>query len=110
MLLEAIIDGSSITVPIEDPFKLDVKAVISRIEQLAASKGTEIAGLDLKGLIPQMIRGIAGCENGCPADAKRLISRGYSGFQLNYVEGGILTASATAVAGSLVQLKMFPDF
>jgi hypothetical protein len=110
MILETVIDGASVTVQIAEPFKPDLKAIISQIEQCALSKGTDISSLDVKGLILEMIRGIAGCEGGCPADAKRLISRGYSCFHLNYVEGGILTARATTGDGRLIHLKMFPDF
>ncbi|MBF0557257.1 MAG: hypothetical protein HQL08_00600 [Nitrospirae bacterium] len=110
MVLETVIDGASITIPIAEPFKPDLKGIIAQIDQLAASKGTDIVSLDINGLILQMIRGIAGCESGCPADAKSLISRGYSGFNLNYIEGGILTARAATGDGRPIHLKMFPDF
>lgn len=110
MILELVVDGDSVTIPIAEPFKPDFNDILSRIERLAVSKGADIGPLDMKGLILEMIRGIAGCENGCPADAKRLISRGYSGFDLQYIEGGILTARATTGDGRPVHLKMFPDF
>ncbi|MGD0282685.1 MAG: hypothetical protein ABSB95_10010 [Dissulfurispiraceae bacterium] len=110
MLLETIIDGASITIHIAEPFRPDIAAIISQIEQLAISKGADITALDVKGLILEMIRGIVGCENGCPADAKHLISRGYSGFDLRYVEGGILTAHTATRDGKPIHLKMFPDF
>lgn len=110
MILELVVDGDSVTIPIAEPFNPDFKDILSRIEGLAASKGADIGSLDMKGLILEMIRGIAGCENGCPADAKRLISRGYSGFDLQYIEGGILTARAATGDGRPVHLKMFPDF
>jgi len=110
VVFEVIIDGASVTIPIAQPFRPDLDDIIARIEQLALSKGTEITTLDLRGLISEMIKGIVGCERGCPADAKGLISRGFNGFELAYVEGGILTARSTSGSGSLVNLKMFPDF
>ncbi|HMK42982.1 MAG TPA: hypothetical protein VK445_02470 [Dissulfurispiraceae bacterium] len=110
MLLEASFDGASASMPIADPFRPDLDGIIARIQELAASNHTSVAALDLRGLIQQMIRGIAGCERGCPADAKGLISRGYEGFSLQYIEGGILTAQTTLDQNKKLVLKMFPDF
>ncbi len=110
MILDVVIDGASETIEIPDPFKLDLDAIIGRIQTVASSKGTDIAPLDIKGLIPKMIKGIAGCEGGCPANAKNLVQKGFKNFELQYVEGGILTASVTTGAGIPVSLKMFPDF
>lgn len=110
MVLEVTIDGSSVTLQIDKPFQPEFEAMMTGIEQLAASKGADIAALDIGTLILEMIRGIAGCESGCPANAKSLISRGYKGFDLRYVEGGILTARSNTGDGSVLQLKMFPDF
>jgi len=67
-------------------------------------------GHDFRGLIPKMIKGIAGCENGCPSDAKRLVSRGVKGFELEYIEGGILSARTYLKNGGTLYLKLFPDF
>ena len=110
MVLETVIDDASITLPIDEPFKPDIETIISEIQQLAMSKRVDIVTLDVKGLILEMIRGIVGCERGCPADAKHLISRGYRGFDLHYVEGGILTAHTAIGDGRVIHLKMFPDF
>ncbi len=110
MVLEVVIDGASVTVQIAEAFRPDIDDIIAQIERLAGSRGADIAALDVGGLVLQMIRGIAGCESGCPADAKGLIARGYKGFDLHYVEGGILTAHTKTGAGSLISLKMFPDF
>ena len=110
MVLDVVIDDASVTIQIAEAFRPDIEAIIAEIERVAISKGTDIAALDLRGLVLQMIRGIAGCESGCPADAKGLITRGYNGFDLNYVEGGILTARTKTGAGSVINLKMFPDF
>ena len=110
MVLEIIIDGASVTVQIAEAFRPDIEDIMAQIDRIAISKGADIASLDVRGLILQMIRGIAGCESGCPADAKGLTARGYNGFALQYVEGGILTAHTKTGAGNVVNLKMFPDF
>ncbi len=110
MLLDVIIDKDSLSIQIEDPFRLDVDEVVGKIAGFTASKGVRAEGLDLKGLIPQMIKGIAGCEHGCPADAKGLVSRGFGDFELQYIEGGILSARKSTGNGTFLYLKMFPDF
>ena len=91
MVLDVIINDASISVQIDKPLKPDLDAIYSQIEQFALSKGTDIKAFDLRGLVLKMIKGIAGCEHGCPADAKGLEYRGYKGFKVHYVEGGILT-------------------
>ena len=110
VLLEIIIDSATLTIPIAEAFKPDIDDVVMRMEQFAALQGADIATLDVRGLIPSMIRGIVGCERGCPADAKGLISRGYKGFDLQYIEGGILTGRAMTADGRHLYIKMFPDF
>lgn len=110
MVLDVIIDNASVSVQIDKPFQPDYDAINSRIEEFALSKETDISAFDVSGLIPKMIKGIAGCERGCPANAKGLVSSGYKGFDLQYVEGGILTASIKTREGSTFCLKMFPDF
>jgi len=110
VVLDVVIDDASVTVQIAEAFRPDIEAITAQIERLAVSKGADIAALDVGGLILQMIRGIAGCESGCPADAKGLTARGYKGFDLHYIEGGILTAHTKTGAGSVINLKMFPDF
>ena len=57
-----------------------------------------------------MIRGVAGCEDGCPSDAKRLVSEGFGGFNLSYIEGGILSAVKTTDDGKEISVRIFPDF
>jgi hypothetical protein len=95
---------------IADAYRPDLDDMITRIDQFTGAHGADIVALDVRGLIPELIRGIVGCERGCPADAKGLISRGYKGFDLQYIEGGILTASAMAADGRPLVIKMFPDF
>jgi len=110
VVLDVIINDASVSVQIDRPFQPDLVAINSQIERFASSKGTDIVDLDVRGLIPKMINGIAGCESGCPANAKDLVSGGYKGFDVQYIEGGILTARIMTRDGSILYLKMFPDF
>ena len=110
MELDIKIGSDSLSIPINNPFHLDMPSMMEKIESFAASKGINLGNLNIKGLIPKMVKGIAGCERGCPADAKGLVSRGVKDFHLEYIEGGILSANGTAADGTIVQIKMFPDF
>jgi len=110
MLLDVIIDKDSVSIPIPDPFRADLDGILSQINRFAATNGTDLTRLDIGGLIPRMIKGIAGCEKGCPANAKDLVSRGVKDFELQYIEGGILSARATVSTDKQIFLKMFPDF
>jgi hypothetical protein len=110
VLLDVIVDKDSLSIPIEDPFHLDIDDLVKRIAVFTSSKGVLTNGLDIGGLIPKMIKGIAGCEHGCPADAKGLVSRGFRDFELQYIEGGILSARTSTGSGTFLYLKMFPDF
>ena len=110
MELDIKIDNDSLSIPIGNPFQLDLDLLIESIKSFAATKGADIDRLDIQDLIPKLIKGIAGCERGCPADAKGLVSRGVSNFALAYIEGGILSATAKTPDGKVIQLNMFPDF
>lgn len=110
MELNVSMDNDSLAIPIDNPFHMDMNAIMKKIEGFAASKGNTLDSLDIKGLLPRMVKGIAGCESGCPVDAKGLVSAGFRNFRLKYVEGGILTAEALTDDGKKVSLKMFPDF
>ncbi len=110
MLVDVSINGESIDIEVADPFRYDLEEMYGRIRGFAEARGVDLDGADIKGLIPRMIRGVAGCEDGCPADAKGLVSRGYGSFKLEYIEGGILSAQASLGGGADVAIKMFPDF
>ncbi len=110
MVLDVIIEKDSLSIQIDDPFRIDLDGAVRKIVDFASSKGIRAGHLDLRGLIPKMIKGIAGCEHGCPADAKGLVSKGVAGFELEYIEGGILSARASVGSGQFMYLKMFPDF
>jgi len=110
MELDMKIGSDSLSIPISNPFQLELDSMMDKIMNFASSKGIKLDNLDIKGLIPKMVKGIAGCERGCPADAKGLVSRGVSDFELEYIEGGILSAKTKTVDGTAIFFKMFPDF
>ena len=110
MELDMKIGSNSLAIPINKPFQLELDPMMKKIADFASSIGADLGGLDIKGLIPKMVKGIAGCEKGCPSDAKGLVSRGVSDFELKYIEGGILSATAKTNDGTVISLKMFPDF
>lgn len=110
MELDVRIDKDSISISIDNPFRLDLDFIVGRVEQFLATKGQKLNGLDVRGLLPSMVKGIAGCEAGCPADAKSVVKKGYQKFKLDYIEGGILSATAEIGEGKTLSLKLFPDF
>jgi len=110
MELDVSIDNESLSVPISNPFRIDADGVVEKITEFAILKDAVIDNLNIKGLLPRMVRGITGCENGCPANALQFVAAGYNNFKLAYVEGGILTANAVTKNGKAISLKMFPDF
>lgn len=81
-----------------------------KISTFLLSKGSHVDSSGIRELIPVMIKGIAGCEKGCPAYAKRLVSRGYKNFELAYIDGGILSAKAKTENQKVFSIKLFPDF
>ncbi|HYA87761.1 MAG TPA: hypothetical protein VEI57_11935 [Nitrospirota bacterium] len=110
MELDISVDKDSISIGIDNPFHLNIDSLVGQIEQFIASKGQKLNGLDVRGLLPRMVKGIAGCEAGCPADAKSVVKKGYENFKLDYIEGGILSATAEMGDGKILSLKLFPDF
>ena len=110
MELDVRLNGRSVSIPIPEPFRLDLEIIGSRVADLFTAAGQTMDDLDIRGLVPLMVRGVAGCEAGCPADAKGIVERGYRNFHLEYVEGGILTAEAKTRDGAVLALKLFPDF
>lgn len=110
MELDIKIGSDSLSIPIGNPFHPDLDSMIEAIKNFASSKDIRLDNLDIRGLIQKMVKGIAGCERGCPADAKGLVSRGVANFELEYIEGGILSAKAKTADGTAIFFKMFPDF
>lgn len=110
MLLDVKLEKESLSINIENPFHADVEAMTKDIEGFAGKKGVSLNNVDVKGLIPKMIRGIAGCEDGCPSNAKSLVEKGFGNFELKYIEGGILSAKTGVGESKVLELKMFPEF
>ena len=110
MELDVKVAGKSLSITIPDPFRIDLDSLVSQFESFLIAQGAATAGLDFRGLLPKMVKGIAGCEGGCPANAKSLVSAGFSNFELDYIEGGILQAQAKTRDGKSVSVRMFPDF
>lgn len=110
MDLDVIIDQDVLSIHINNPFRLDIEDIFKKIEEFANKKGVSLSEFDIKGLIPKMVRGIAGCEGGCPANALQLVESGFENFKLSYIEGGILVAKAYLSNEKSIELKMFPEF
>jgi hypothetical protein len=110
MELDVRVGSKSLAIPIADPFRLDLESMVSQIESFCAAQDAVSNGLDFRALLPKMVKGIAGCEGGCPADAQRFVARGFTNFKLAYIEGGILQAQAKTENGKDLALRMFPDF
>ncbi len=110
MDLNVRIGNDSLPVDIENPFRFDMSAVMSNIIEFGNKNGIELAPYDLDKLIPRMIKGVAGCEAGCPSDAQNVDRQGYGNFRLEYVEGGILTAVQNVDDSRELEIKIFPDF
>lgn len=110
MEIEFEIQGNTFSKSTENPFNLDTRKLIEEFKKYLSDKNITIEDVDLEGLIPQMIKGVFGCEEGCPADAKRLVAEGYDGFKLEYIEGGILKAEYDMGNRIILSVKVFPDF
>ena len=110
MEIDVRVSGKALPIIVDNPHKLDIDAVVGKIESFLSSHGAQARGLDFRGLLPKMVHGVAGCEGGCPANAKSLVAKGFGSFKLEYIEGGILQAQAKTAEGKDVSLRMFPDF
>ncbi len=110
MLLDVILEKDSVSFPISDPFHCDLDKLAEKIRTFTMEKGHDMDVTKSRELISKMIRGIAGCESGCPANAKDLVSKGFQGFELQYIEGGILSAKTSLGDGRALYFKMFPEF
>ncbi len=110
MVLDVILDKESLSFQIDDPFHFDLRGTSDKITAFLADKGLTADGAKTADLMAKMIKGIAGCESGCPANAKELVSRGFDGYNLQYIEGGILSAKTSFPDGRVLYFKMFPEF
>jgi len=110
MDIDVSLNGESLPVHVENPHRLDVDDVAGRIGEFLKARGAVTDELDLEALLPRMVRGVAGCEGGCPADARQMVRDGFKEYRLDYIEGGILTATCDLEEGKRLEIKMFPDF
>ncbi|MBF0568465.1 hypothetical protein [Candidatus Magnetominusculus dajiuhuensis] len=110
MEIDVNIDGKSLSIDIENPYKADLPKVAKEIDDFGGQMGIELSNLDIRGLLGRMIKGVAGCEHGCPADAKSLVYHGYGKFKMRYVDGGILSAYCEFQDKRSLELKVFPGF
>jgi hypothetical protein len=110
MDIDVSINGKSLPINIENPYRLEMYDILRTIVDFGKEFGVDLTPLEIEKLIPRMIRGVAGCEGGCPSDAKSLVREGFGDFKIEYVEGGILTAVQTLNNGMPLEVKVFPDF
>jgi len=110
MDLDVVIGKESLPVNIENHFSFDIGAVMSNIIDFGNKNEVDLIPFQLDELIKRMIKGVAGCEAGCPSDAKSIVRDGFGNFTLDYVEGGILTATQVLDNNKTLQVKIFPGF
>lgn len=110
MDIDVNFQGRSLPIKVADPYRMDTRDVVHRITTFLDGETAADDGLALEQLLPQMVRGVAGCEGGCPADARWLVRRGFGDYQLNYIDGGILTAKRELTPDSFLEIKIFPEF
>jgi hypothetical protein len=108
--LDVRLEKDALSITIADPFRLDIDSIVGQIENFLTTRGEALDDLDVRTLLPRMVKGIAGCEAGCPSDAKSVVKKGHRNFKLDYIEGGILSATAEIGQGKTLSLKLFPDF
>jgi hypothetical protein len=110
MDIDISINGKSLSIHIENPHRFDMSGAMEDIAGFGEKYGVNLSPYDLDKLIPVMIRGVAGCEAGCPSDAMGVVRRGFGNFRLSYIEGGILAAVQNLDNGDPLEIKVFPDF
>jgi len=110
MELDVRLGKEALSITISDPFHLDMPSISGKIAAFMASHDDKLNGLDIAGLLPRMVKGIAGCEAGCPSDAMNVVRKGHQDFKLEYIEGGIMSATARSGKGQVLTLKLFPEF
>jgi hypothetical protein len=110
MDIDVRIGNESLSFNIENPFRFDVSSIAQDIVDFGNRFGVDLAPFEIERLIPRMIRGVAGCEAGCPSDAKSVVREGFRDFSIEYIEGGILSATKSLGKGKPLQVKVFPDF
>jgi len=110
MDIDISVGNESLSLNIENPHRFNMGDVMNDLLSFGSREGVDFHDLDVERLIPKMIRGVAGCEAGCPSNAHSVVREGFGNFKLEYVEGGILTATHSLVDDKMLQIKVFPDF
>ena len=102
--------GNTLPIKVKDPHRMDTAAVVGDIAAFLNGDAGATDNLYLHDLLPRMVRGVVGCEGGCPSNAKGLVRAGFRDYHLDYVEGGILTAAREVAPGRRLEIKIFPEF
>jgi hypothetical protein len=110
MDIDISIGNESLSLNVDNPHRFNVRTVINDVVSFGNKEGVDFNLLDVERLIPKMVRGVAGCEAGCPSNAQSVAREGFGNFRLEYVEGGILTATQALENNKTLQIKIFPDF
>jgi len=110
MDVDISVGNESLSFNIDNPHRFRVSDVMNDVLNFGNKEGVDFHHLDVERLIPRMIRGVAGCEAGCPSDAHNVVREGFGSFKLEYVEGGILTATQSLENNKVLQIRIFPDF
>ena len=110
MDLDIRIGNEALPVDIKNPFRFDMSAVMNQIIEFGSKNEVTLVAYELDKLIPRMVKGVAGCEAGCPSDAQNVVRQGFGNFKMEYVEGGILTAIQILENSKELEIKIFPDF
>ena len=56
------VGSDSISIVVENPFHIDLDSVVGQIEAFCSLKGAALNGVDVRGLIPKMIRVLQGAR------------------------------------------------
>ncbi len=110
MDIDVRIGKESLSLNGDNPFRFDVAGIMQEVVDFGLKNGVDLNELSIDKLIKRMIKGVAGCEAGCPADAKALVRAGFGRFKLSYVDGGILSARCTLDNGIPLEIKVFPEY
>ncbi len=110
MDIDVSIGKESLSLKIENPHRFDISPLVKNMVDFGKKFNVDLDRLKIKELVPKMVRGVAGCEGGCPANAKALVREGVGVFNLSYIEGGILSAVHILDNGMPLSLKIFPEF
>ena len=83
MDIDVSINSDSLSINIENPYKIDIPQMTANILEFGNKFGIDLTPYEMDKLIQRMIRGVAGCEGGCPSDAQSLVREGFGDFNWN---------------------------